>query len=377
MIVKAHQRKIREQHEDGHPVPKDFSTASVREIPYEEAKAFILKYEWLGNMGTTARTFGLFFGDELAAVECFGHPKSPEVLNLCGKEHADKVYWLSRGACAHWAHEHASSYLINKACEMMGQPWKTRDGKDMPAKFIFLATADTDAGEIGTCYQASNWNYLGKATVPRMFLMPGDPPERGKSYDTLVKGPIRNRTKRIEQADPDGRRHFLLNGVKYYKGDTTADGEYIGGSDAYPLRWNKKYGQTQKEAEKARHAEVLAEGWQEVKGNPKHLYCGIYGDRRMRRLLNGQLQAQQLSKKKGVVCSLCLTSAKYDKESKGFRHAEEPDGLVCKRKGLSVEPKIPYPKRGRVEGNSAGTPSESLVRFQEPAPISMKCAGSF
>ena len=73
MIDKAHQRKIRESFQDGHPVPVDMSTATVREITFEQAKEVILKYEWLGNMGTTVRAFGLFFGDEIAGVVCFGH----------------------------------------------------------------------------------------------------------------------------------------------------------------------------------------------------------------------------------------------------------------------------------------------------------------
>lgn len=337
MVGKAHQRLIREKYQDDHPVPADMSAAEVRPISHEEAKSVIMKYEWLGNMGTTARAFGLFFGEELAGVVCFGHPKSPSVLNVCGEEHADKVYWLARGACVHWAHPHSGSFLITEACKQMGGPWKTRDGRDMPAKFVFLATADTDANEIGTLYQSCNWVYLGTAAAPRMFLREGDPPERGRSYDTLVKGPIRNRTERSETPDPDGRRFFLIEGKKYYKGDTTPDGQFVGGSEAYPLRWNAKYGRTQKEAEKARLDEVLAEGWKEVKGNPKHLYCGIYGDKRTKRTLREALLARLPKKKRN----------------------------------------LPYPKRsGSVEGNSAGTPSDSGVRSSSPAPIPVKACGA-
>jgi hypothetical protein len=292
--MKCHQRVVRESHEDGHSVPKDFSTASVREISHSVAKEFILKYEWLGNTGTTVRAIGLFFGEELAAVECFGHPGSTAIWNICGEENASMVYWLARGACAHWAHPHSSSYLINKACEMMGAPWKTRDGKDMPAKFVFLATADSDAGEIGTVYQASNWVYLGKTTSDRMFLMPGQPPERAKSYRVLVKGVIRNRTGRVEQADPDGRRHFLIDGKEYYHGDILPDGSFLSGSPAYPFRLKPQYGKTMKEAEKKRLQEVLAEGYEEVKGNKKHLYVGIYGDRRLRRKLRAALTRKEL-----------------------------------------------------------------------------------
>lgn len=344
MPAKAHQRLIREKYQDNHPVPADMSTASVRPISYENAKQIIMKYEWLGNMGTTTRAFGLFFSEfpeEIAGVVCFGHPKPGEMNNICGVEHADKLYWLARGACVHWAHEHAGSFLITEACKQMGQPWKTRDGKDMPAKFIFLATADSDANEVGTLYQSCNWTYVGKTAHPRMMTQPGMPPERAKNYDTLVKGPIRNRTGRIEKPEADGRRCFLIDGVKYYHGDTTPDGEFIGGSDKYPLRWKVKYGKTQKEAEATRLKEVLAEGWREIKGNPKHLYVGIYGDKRMRRILREKLLTEYLSKKKGVVCIKCDAPVLYDKEENIYFHEKESD---CR----SVESVIPYPKRSEA-----------------------------
>ena len=288
--MKCHQRVIQEQHRDDHPIPEDFSTASVREIPYQQAKEFILKYEWLGNMGTTVRAFGLFFGDELAAVECFGHPGSEPIKEICGKEHADKVYWLARGARTHWAHPHSSSFLVNRTCRMMGQPWKTSDGRDMPAKHVFLATADTDAGEIGTVYQASNWFYLGKASSDRMFKKPNDPPERAKSYRMLVKTKVRNRTGRVEEPATDGRRYFLVDGKQYFRGDTLPDGSTIAGSDAYPHLIKAGYGSTTKEAESIRLREVLADGYVEVKGNPKHLYCGIYAPSRLRRQLIAALK---------------------------------------------------------------------------------------
>ena len=335
IVGKCHQRVIRDNAKDDHPMVTDFSTATVREIPYAQAKEFILKYEWLGNMGTTARTFGLFFGDELGAVECFGHPKSEGIKNVCGKEHADKVYWIARGACAPWVPDRgAASYLIARACEMMGTEWVTAKGRVMSPKFVFLATADTDAGEIGQVYQSSNWIYLGKTTEDRMFMKPGMKKERAQSYHTLVKGPIRDRSGRIAKPSMD-RGYFEYDGVKYHNGDTTPDGIQIGGSDRYPLKWNAKYGKTLKEAEAARLAEVLAQGWEEVKGNRKHLYCGIYGDRRVKRELRAALIKNKLKGK-------------------------EPQ---------------PYPKREPLRETS-GTPTDSGVRASSPAPDSEGEPGS-
>ena len=301
--MKCHQRIIREQHSNN-PLPDEhlmieaassMKNAYVREISRKEAEAVILKYEWLGNMGTSARYFGLFFVhpetkvEYIGGVNCFGHPGTPAISEICGKEHSDKVYWLARGACVHWAHPHSGSFLTSQACKLFGAPWKTRDGKDMPAKFVFVATADSDAGEIGTIYSSCNWIYVGKTTSDRMFLQDGQPVERAKSYRALIKMAIRNRAGRVEQPDIDGRRYFLIDGVKYYCGDMLPDGSYMGGSDKNPHRIPERYGKTMKEAEAIRLKEVLANGWKEIKGNPKHMYVGIYGDKRLRRELTAAL----------------------------------------------------------------------------------------
>ena len=116
-----------------------------------------------------------------------------------------------------------------------------------------------------------------------MFLKDGMTKEEAKSYRVLVKGPLRNRTGRTETPDSDGRRYFLLkdaDGVerKYYCGDVLPDGNNLVGSPAYPFKVKAKYGKTMKEAEANRLAELLAEGWKEIKGNPKHMYVGIYSD---------------------------------------------------------------------------------------------------
>jgi hypothetical protein len=289
--VKCHQRKIREaaalteiDDPEALEAAKDIKNAVVREIDRKTAESVILKYEWLGNMGNSARYFGIYFkhpttGSEyLAGVNCFGHPGSISINQICGKEHVEKIYWLARGACVHFAHPHAGSLLTTEACKLFGKPWKTRDGKDMPAKFVFVATADSDAGECGTIYQACNWFYVGKTTSDRMFLKDGMPKELAKSYRVLVKGPLRNRTGRVETADPDGRRHFLIDGEKYYCGDTLPDGCNLVGSPAYPFKVKAKYGKTMKEAEANRLKEILAEGWKPIPGNPKYMYCGIYSD---------------------------------------------------------------------------------------------------
>lgn len=244
-------------------------------------------------MGTTVRAFGLFFFEELAGVVCFGHPQGT-IVNLFGKENADKVYWLARGACAHWAHPHSASFLINAACKAFHRPWTNGRGEPMLPKFVFLATADSDAGEIGTVYQASNWLYLGRTSEPTMYKFPHETAQQAKSYDALIKNAIRTRSSRF--MNEKGTLCIVVDGRKYYSGQKLPDGSFVAGTTKYPFRIKAGYGKTVQEAVKIRETEVLAEECpcgcgkrQKIKGNKKHLYAGIYGDARMKRILRKAL----------------------------------------------------------------------------------------
>lgn len=237
----AHQRLIREaqqaQNADGNPVPKDFSTAQVREISHAEAKTIILKYEWLGTMGMTRRCFGLFFDGELAGVECFGATAGTGVPYLCGTEHADRVMTLCRGACVHWAHPHSASYLISRACKLLA----AAEGKN-----IFVAYSDTNAGEIGTVYQACNWFYCGKTA------------DRG-SLIVAPSGKVR---------DQRSIAHFVRDRCR-----RTNTSTFFRKSTRAEIR-----------------EELVRTGHKFVPRTPKHRYVGIYGENRLRQELTDALR---------------------------------------------------------------------------------------
>jgi hypothetical protein len=156
--------------------------ARIKEISKAEAKQIILKYEWLGNMGTCDYAFGLYFGEYLAGAVCFGRTAGTKVAaSICGKEYAHLVKTLNRGACVHWAHQHSASFLISHACRLMAQK----------GFHIFVAYSDSDAGEIGTVYQASNWLYCGNTTSgSSSFVWPGKPIARDSKWGTFKDGKL-------------------------------------------------------------------------------------------------------------------------------------------------------------------------------------------
>lgn len=242
---KAHQRVIRElMAEQPEPdigekrkLASSLKNAIVREISYDEARNLILANEWLGNMGTTEFSFGLYFGEHLAGVSCFGRTAGTQVArSICGQDHAHKVATLCRGACVHWAHPHSASFLINAACRQMAKKGYN----------IFIAYSDMAAGEIGTVYQASNWLYCGTTSPTEKFKTPS-----GEIKDARL--------------------------VSAYSRDRT------GGT--------LKYKRTRAEQKQL----LMEEGCEFFKdGGRKHRYVGIYGDRRVKRMLRKALRWEVL-----------------------------------------------------------------------------------
>jgi len=67
----------------------DFSSATVREISYDEAKNVILANEWLGNVVTTEFSHGHYFGEHLAGAALLGRTAETQVsISVSGEEHA-------------------------------------------------------------------------------------------------------------------------------------------------------------------------------------------------------------------------------------------------------------------------------------------------
>lgn len=171
----AWQRQLRDKFnsEGAPPIDLDLKKAIVRPVSRRIAEAIILKYEWLGTMATGSKYhFGIFFGSYCAGVTCagpFGTAGTPHTLWRLD-DPADYIV-LSRGACVHWAPSGTNSKLVSWTVKLLR---KMRVGK------ILAAYADTDAGEIGTIYQACGWYYVGKGSATRQWIAPN-----GRIYDQM------------------------------------------------------------------------------------------------------------------------------------------------------------------------------------------------
>jgi len=215
--VKAHQRLIREKRERENLDADLFGrwwedldisreNADVREVDYKTAESVILDYEWLGTMPSGMKiAIGLYFDGAIAAVECFTDSKAGSMYSF----NNEPAICLARGACVHWAPKWAASYLIPRAVKMI----------DAEAYHYVIAYSDTDAGEIGTVYQACNWICTG--AVKNVFW--GSPD--GRRYDQrhhrdLAKERVDGKMKVVDQKHLQVKEQLLADGWQYKEGGT-------------------------------------------------------------------------------------------------------------------------------------------------------------
>ncbi len=149
----CHQKIVKDKYleEDakaGYPTNLKASEFSLQTESFSgEHRAFIERYEWLGTVGYapkwvfTARHNGL-----LGAVVMIGEPVAYSTL---GPEFEAQI---QRGATASWTPKNLGSRIIMFACRWMVQNTSKR---------LFIGYSDPEANEIGTIYQACNFEYVG------------------------------------------------------------------------------------------------------------------------------------------------------------------------------------------------------------------------
>lgn len=123
-----------------------------KSLIFSEVKKFIERHEWLGKLSLypthffTARYKGI-----LAGVVIMDMPNA--FSKLLGDDTKKIERLISRGACISWSPKNLASKLISFAINWMAKNTQYR---------LFTAYSDTEAKELGTIYQASNFYYLGK-----------------------------------------------------------------------------------------------------------------------------------------------------------------------------------------------------------------------
>lgn len=197
----AWQRQLRDCHmaEGVPPVPHlDLKRAVVRPASRRLAEQIILKYEWLGTMAQTGYHYGIFFGAYCAGVCCVAAGAATGGVNAASEFglNARDLGTLARGACVHWAPPGTNSKLLAWTCRLLARSTHCR---------LLIAYSDTDAGEIGTVYQAANWVYIGRGKHTTQFVAPN-----GRLYDQKVVYDTRRRTGTLRSISWTAQRDALV-----------------------------------------------------------------------------------------------------------------------------------------------------------------------
>lgn len=178
------QKQLRDKYlSDGvPPVPHlDIKRAVVRPISRKLAEQIILKYEWLGTMSPTSHHYGIFFGAYCAGVCCVGFSAGANINSFkeFGLSNYNELAYLARGANVHWSPIGTNSKLVSWTCKLLA--------RETSAKLI-IAYSDTDAGEVGTIYQACNWVYVGKGASTNQWVSPN-----GRIFDQKYPSDLRRK----------------------------------------------------------------------------------------------------------------------------------------------------------------------------------------
>ena len=109
----------------------------------------VVEKHYLHRRAPCSVAFGLFLGDDLRGVVCYGTPSSaPLRSGIAGPENAGQVCELTRLWICDSVPRNGESYLIGRTVGKAG-------------KEIVVSFAEIQQGHIGIVYQATNWIYTG------------------------------------------------------------------------------------------------------------------------------------------------------------------------------------------------------------------------
>lgn len=243
-MTTAHQKIIRDQRADADSDIDLFGKwwmrhdltlgkTTVRQVSVATAKTIIDKYEWLGTMpAIILHCYGIYFDGGLGGAVVFS-PEYAENLGVWDRYgYTGKIICLSRGACAHWTPTGTATRLIGKAI------------KYLPKKYeVVTATVDSEAGEIGTIYQAANFIFVGQMSEGGRrvsFAKDGklvSARQAQRDYGTRGLGISEMGAEGVKQTDRK-KRYFYFCGNKTVRKKNRAAIEHL--IKPYPKRDNQK-----------------------------------------------------------------------------------------------------------------------------------------
>jgi hypothetical protein len=134
---------------------------SIVQVSYKIAMELVVAEHYLHRKAPCSVAFGLFLGEEIKGVICYGTPSSATLRSgIAGPENAGNVVELTRLWVCDSVPRNGESFLIGRT---LG-----RSGKE-----IVVSYAEIQQGHIGVVYQATNWIYTGLSAKRTNWVVEG------------------------------------------------------------------------------------------------------------------------------------------------------------------------------------------------------------
>lgn len=203
----------------------------VERIDKQTAQAVVEKKHYSRRLGIFWEGYGLFDGDNIVGVCCYGQPSAP-IQKHAFKDRNFRLYELTR-LVVDTGIENGASILVGRSLQML---------TEKPSAVI--SYADTSQGHCGIVYQATNWTYTGAVVAhDSLYIVDGEKLHPMTVRDRFgVTEPAKwARDNGIQVVKPDQKhRYFYFLGTKRQKSEMAARLSYPV-IDEYPKREKAMY----------------------------------------------------------------------------------------------------------------------------------------
>lgn len=173
----------------------------IRQIDYHTAMDVIVREHYLHRKAPCSVAFGLFIGEELKGVVCYGTPSSaPLRCGIAGLQNASNVVELTRLWVCDSVPRNGESFLIGRTIGRAG-------------KEIIVSYAEIQQGHLGIVYQATNWIYTGLSAKRTNWTIEGIDKHCQTLADKYTSAEIREKygDKFSLQERPRKHRYVFIN----------------------------------------------------------------------------------------------------------------------------------------------------------------------
>jgi hypothetical protein len=170
----------------------------IAKIDYRTAMDIVVKEHYLHRKAPCSNAFGLFLGEKIVGVICYGTPSSATLRSgIAGAENANNVVELTRLWVSDAVPKNGESFLIGRTLKHAG-------------KEIVVSFAEINQGHVGVVYQATNWLYTGLSAKRTSWVIDGIDKHCQTLADKYTAKEIRDKYGDKFSLQPRPRKHRYI-----------------------------------------------------------------------------------------------------------------------------------------------------------------------